>query len=66
MNETNMLNGENTTVHCKPFAQKLDKQIDDFERKDDNDGIHHDIKLLAQWTVRDILALATEINSKCH
>lgn len=48
MNETNMLNGENTTVHCKPFAQKLDKQIDDFERRDDNDGIHHDIKLLVQ------------------
>lgn len=40
-----MLNGENTTLHRKTFMQ-LDKQIDDFEQRNDNDGIHHDIKPL--------------------
>lgn len=29
------------------FTQ-LDKQIDDFEQRNDNDGIRHDIKLLVQ------------------
>ena len=42
-----MLNGENATLHCKLFTQ-LDKQIDDFEQRNDNDGIRHDIKLLVQ------------------
>lgn len=46
-NGTNMLNGENTALHCKLFTQ-LDKQIDDFEQRNDNDGIRHDIKLLVQ------------------
>lgn len=40
-----------------PFTQQLDKQIDDFECRDDNDGIHHDIKLVVRWTVRDIFGI---------
>lgn len=44
----------------------LDKQIDDFEQRGDSDGLQRDIKLLVRWAVPDVLALATEINSKRH
>lgn len=42
-----LLNGENTTLHCKSLTQ-LDKRIDDFEQRNDNDGTRLDIKLLVR------------------